>query len=139
MGNNNYNPAPGHLKLVTDPDGKSKGLVLRVIYTAGVGSKTGVTFAGHPGPKSYAKYTRMSLAYDVWFPKGFDFVREGKLPGLWGQLPTSKYFDCGSSYNAVNGSHGPCWSVRALWRSPDITNGTIGLGAAYVYAPPNNV
>ncbi|KAJ3030124.1 UNVERIFIED_CONTAM: hypothetical protein HDU68_010046 [Siphonaria sp. JEL0065] len=89
IGSNDSVPSTTRLSLVADPDGLSKSPVLQVTYGTGVGSSTGVTFPAHPpNPQSYTKFTRMSLSYDVWFPKGFNFVREGKLPGLWGQLPT---------------------------------------------------
>ncbi|KAJ3010861.1 UNVERIFIED_CONTAM: hypothetical protein HDU68_001929 [Siphonaria sp. JEL0065] len=129
-----------HMSLAKNPDKKSKDLVLQVNYTTGVGGKTGAVFDVHPGNPPYTNYTRMSLSYDVWFPKGFNFVKEGKLPGLWGKQDAYHgYFDCGNGYDVVHGSHGPCWSVRGLWRSPTSTKGKTGLGAAYVYAPRRNI
>jgi len=48
-------------------------------------------FAGYP----YTGIKRMVLEYMVYFPPGFKFVIEGKLPGVWGKDATKAEFDCG--------------------------------------------
>jgi hypothetical protein len=58
--------------------------------------------------------TDATLSYDVRFPVGFQFVKGGKLPGMYGGIEPFS----GGSHN-VNG-----WSMRLMWRAN---------GAAEVY------
>lgn len=59
------------------------------------------------------------LEYEVYFPKNFDFVMGGKLPGLHGGN-----LQC-SGYSIVpNGNN--CFSTRLMWRED-------GEGEAYMY------
>ena len=60
-----------------------------------------------------------TLSYEVFFPKGFDFNRGGKLPGL-------------ASDKAISGGNKATndYSVRLMWR-------TKGQGEAYSYVPPS--
>ena len=60
-----------------------------------------------------------SLAYDLQFPAGFQFVKGGKLPGLFGGTVTS-------GLHIPDGTHG--FSTRFMWR-------TNGAGEVYAYLP----
>ncbi|GAA5959460.1 hypothetical protein JCM21900_003763 [Sporobolomyces salmonicolor] len=62
--------------------------------------------------------TNVSLSYSVFFPTGFDFVKGGKLPGLYGG---AKACSGGSSAES-------CFSTRLMFR-------TGGMGELYLYAP----
>ncbi|PWN38889.1 hypothetical protein IE81DRAFT_369511 [Ceraceosorus guamensis] len=79
------------------------------------------------------------LRYTVHVPIGFDFVKGGKLPGLYssvGKLATSSedsapQWDAntdGCSGGSRDGVGASCWSVRAMWRQD-------GKGEAYAYFP----
>ena len=88
--------------------------VLRVSYPKGSASFS-LSRRGRPlgGASFYAPFARagevsaVCLRYQVRFPRGFDFVRGGKLPGLYaGKAP--------SGGEEVTGRNG--WSVRLMWR-----------------------
>jgi hypothetical protein len=64
-------------------------------------------------------YRCASLSYRVRFPKGFDFVKGGKLPGLYGG-------SANSGGRIPNGRDG--FSIRFLWKEG-------GVGAVYAYLP----
>lgn len=71
-----------------DPSKQTKDLVLRVKYPANSRNPE-VTPIGGLGflaePLNITKNEKVvSFQYSVYFPKGFDFVRGGKLPGLYG-------------------------------------------------------
>jgi hypothetical protein len=61
----------------------------------------------------------LHLRYCVRFPVGFDFVKGGKLPGLFGGWVTS-------GQHIPDGTNG--WSTRYMWR-------TAGAGEVYAYLP----
>lgn len=74
--------------VVRDPTHKTKDLVLRVVYPAKsrnpeVSPNGGLGFIANPISISNSAKT-VSFQYSVYFPKGFDFVRGGKMPGLYG-------------------------------------------------------
>jgi hypothetical protein len=60
----------------------------------------------------------VSFSYSVFFPTDFDFVKGGKLPGLYGG---AKACSGGSAAQS-------CWSARLMFR-------TGGMGELYLYAP----
>ncbi|PWN50341.1 hypothetical protein IE53DRAFT_315976 [Violaceomyces palustris] len=62
--------------------------------------------------------TRVTLNYSVLFPLTYDFVKGGKLPGLYG----------GSEGCSGGNSASDCWSSRMMWRGQ-------GLGELYLYLP----
>jgi len=89
---------PGRgLANIIDPEGRTDTGVLQVTYPGGtVGSASGITFYGFPG-FPYDGINEMTLDYSVYFPTGFKFTLEGKLPGLWGDAePGISEFDCSS-------------------------------------------
>ena len=62
--------------------------------------------------------------YQVFFPEKFDFVKSGKLPGLWGGLSTNREESesCSGGIKSTG-----CFSYRLVW----LPNGTTGM---YYYA-----
>ncbi|KAK7093274.1 uncharacterized protein [Littorina saxatilis] len=107
----------GSLGIANDPSGHA-GKVLRVFYAKGsyvrVHTHRGAQFYAHPvDPR-----TSMTLSYDIYFSKGFDFVKGGKLPGLYG-----------GATNCSGGRHSDsCFSARLMWREN-------GDGEVYGYIP----
>jgi hypothetical protein len=106
-----------------DPENRTNTGTIRLTYPAGVGSSSGVSgmysFPGWP----YTNITRMTLSYQLYFPNNFRFVKEGKLPGLWGKDGKKSSFDCGGGNSAVLNN---CFSIRMLWRN------STGAGAACI-------
>ncbi|PVG02630.1 hypothetical protein CPB86DRAFT_531402 [Serendipita vermifera] len=60
----------------------------------------------------------ITLSYSVYFPDAFDFVKGGKLPGLYGG-----HEKCSGGDDAMG-----CFSTRLMWRRG-------GKGELYLYAP----
>ncbi|WWC70161.1 uncharacterized protein I206_104109 [Kwoniella pini CBS 10737] len=69
-------------------------------------------------PIDLTKSLNASLEYSVYFPNDFDFVKGGKLPGLYGG-----HKGC-SGGNAAE----DCFSTRLMWRAG-------GQGELYLYVP----
>lgn len=111
-----------NIEIVSDPDGRAP--VLRVRYPEGSISFSsaddkrplgGASFYA-PMPGSQASEA-LCLQYQVKFPDDFEFVKGGKLPGLYrGEAP--------SGGEKVSGRNG--WSVRLMWRKK-------GQGELYEY------
>ncbi|KAI0758945.1 hypothetical protein C8Q74DRAFT_1319764 [Fomes fomentarius] len=112
---------------VTAPDGKKsmKAHYPKGSYTFTHAIKGGLSFYA-PGPSGVDLTTakEATFSYDVYFPPGFDFVKGGKLPGLYGGDSESGALSC-SGGRRDNG----CFSVRFMWR-------TNGAGELYAYLPP---
>ncbi|OCB91104.1 polysaccharide lyase family 14 protein [Sanghuangporus baumii] len=69
-------------------------------------------------PLPLADTSNVTLEYSVFFPKNFDWVLGGKLPGLYGGHMT-----CSGGDDATQ-----CFSTRLMWRAG-------GAGELYLYAP----
>ncbi|WRT67512.1 uncharacterized protein IL334_004484 [Kwoniella shivajii] len=94
---------------------------LRVTYPAGSmnpgnNPRGGSTFYAHP--VNMRKVHNATLEYSVFFPSDFDFVKGGKLPGLYGG-----HSGCAGGVDARD-----CFSTRMMWREN-------GHGELYLYAP----
>jgi hypothetical protein len=107
-------------QLIDAPDAPS-GQLLRAFYPAGSASR------GTDGPDG-GMQARMrlpgpadvvDLTYQVRFPEGFDFVKGGKLPGLYGGAGNA-------GGDIPDGSDG--FSTRYMWRAD-------GAGEVYAYLP----
>ncbi|PIL33037.1 hypothetical protein GSI_04486 [Ganoderma sinense ZZ0214-1] len=87
--------------------------------------KGGISFYA-AGPKKVDLTTaqEVTLSYSVFFPDGFDFVKGGKLPGLYGGNSDKEATGC-SGGRRDNG----CFSARFMWRRE-------GAGEIYTYLPP---
>ncbi|KAI0773671.1 hypothetical protein C8Q74DRAFT_774072 [Fomes fomentarius] len=113
---------------VTAPDGKKsmKAHYPKGSYTFTHNIKGGLSFYA-PGPSGVDLTTakEATFSYDVYFPPGFDFVKGGKLPGLYGGDSENGALSC-SGGRRDNG----CFSVRFMWR-------TNGAGELYTYLPPD--
>lgn len=86
--------------------------------------KGGLSFYAS-GPESVKLDTAQAamFGYSIYFPKGFDFVKGGKLPGLYGGDSPEEALSCSG------GRHSPdCFSARLMWR-------TDGAGELYLYNP----
>ena len=102
------------------------GGVIKVSYPAGSINPgnahaptggAGFLYAGPPGQRRAR--THACLAYEVKFPRDFDFVRGGKMPGMYGG-------EAPSGGEAV--AEHPGFSLRYMWRGN-------GLGEVYAYLP----
>ncbi|KAI9570784.1 hypothetical protein HD554DRAFT_2018015 [Boletus coccyginus] len=69
-------------------------------------------------PLNLAGARNVTLAYSVFFPADFDWVKGGKLPGLFGG-----HTGCSGGASARD-----CFSTRLMWRPR-------GDGELYLYAP----
>jgi hypothetical protein len=114
-----------NVEVVQDPDGKH-GACLRVTYPEGSASPTVTKTSKAPvgGAQFYADLNMapresLHLRYYVRFAEGFDFVKGGKLPGLFGG-------EVGSGGHIPDGTNG--LSTRCMWR-------TGGDGEVYAYLP----
>ncbi|KAF9036879.1 hypothetical protein BJ165DRAFT_1354279 [Panaeolus papilionaceus] len=76
----------------------------------------GAEFYGSPVDISDA--SSVTFEYSVFFPADFDWVKAGKLPGLYGGHP-----GCSGGNAALD-----CFSTRLMWRKD-------GQGELYLYAP----
>ncbi|KIY48217.1 polysaccharide lyase family 14 protein [Fistulina hepatica ATCC 64428] len=78
--------------------------------------KGGVDFYATPLPLEDAR--NVTLEYSAFFPQDFDWVKAGKLPGLYGG-----HTGCSGGDAALD-----CFSTRLMWRQD-------GHGELYLYAP----
>jgi hypothetical protein len=106
-------------ELVDDPKGSNEK-VLKIRYPegsyAGVPG-TGTGFYVYPFGKD-VQFTVATFEFDLLFPENFDWVKGGKLPGLFGGR--SK---CTGGDDAID-----CYSARFMW-------GINGHGYPYLYIP----
>ncbi|KAG9050800.1 hypothetical protein FS837_002356 [Tulasnella sp. UAMH 9824] len=72
----------------------------------------------YAAPLDISRSNNVSMSYSVFFPKNFDFVLGGKLPGLYGGRPGCSGGDAAED----------CFSTRLMWRKG-------GAGELYLYAP----
>jgi len=84
--------------------------VLTTSYPAGSSSQSaGPPYGGAQIciPSSSGPQPTLALTYSVRFPVGFQFVKGGKLPGIYGGVPPFS-----------GGNHNPNgWSMRLMWRA----------------------
>ena len=111
--------------VVSDPTGRFRS-VLRVRYPKGSASPTVTRSDDAPvgGAQRYllprgVPADALSLRYYVRFPPNFDFVKGGKLPGLYGGTVNN-------GWRIPDGTNG--FSTRYMWRAG-------GAGEVYAYLP----
>ncbi|TFK22696.1 alginate lyase [Coprinopsis marcescibilis] len=112
------------------PDGK---LALKMHYPKGSYKPSaeipgGISFYSH-GPSSF-DFTRAketTFGYSIYFPSGFEWVKGGKLPGLFGGDSKEVAYGCSGGRKDIH-----CWSARLMWR-------TNGQGEIYAYLPPYDI
>lgn len=109
---------------VSEPDLPQRAV--RVPYPAGSVSPSATREYGAPGgglqvflPAVDGPQDAAYLRYWVYFPPDFDFVKGGKLPGMWGGSQVSG----GEEPDGTDG-----FSTRLMWRKD-------GDGEVYLYAP----
>ncbi|KAI9316688.1 hypothetical protein BX666DRAFT_1834234, partial [Dichotomocladium elegans] len=108
--------------------------VMSVLYAAGSYSPSGTKVNdGSLGgaeflalPFGQASYDGALLSYEVAFAENFNWVKGGKLPGIFGGFEPQ---GC-SGGNKADGQS--CFSVRLMWRE-------LGAGEAYAYLPENSI
>ncbi|KAH9918345.1 uncharacterized protein BXZ73DRAFT_92201 [Epithele typhae] len=108
--------------LIPAPPAPNASALLQLFYPAGsinpgTQPQGGADFYASPLPDVRAA-RNVTLAYSVFFPADFDWVRGGKLPGLYGG-----HDGCSGGDAAAD-----CWSTRLMWRAD-------GAGELYLYAP----
>ena len=114
-----------NLDVISDSQGRFEQ-ILRVTYPAGSASPSVSRQEGVPlgGAQFYADLAlpaqhQLRLSYYVRFSENFDFVKGGKLPGLFGG-------EGASGGNIPDGTNG--FSTRLMWRQA-------GNGELYAYLP----
>jgi hypothetical protein len=114
-----------NMSVISEP-GSPFPKFLRVRYPKGSASPAATRKEGAPigGGQFYStegipSYDSLKLSYYVRFARNFDFVKGGKLPGLFGGKITSG----GRIPDGTNG-----FSTRFMWRRG-------GAGEAYLYLP----
>ncbi len=114
-----------NLRVLSEPQGKYTQF-LRTLYPKGSASPAVTRQQGTPvgGGQFYASLgisprDALRLSYAVRFSSNFDFVKGGKLPGLFGGTATSG----GAVPDGTNGV-----STRYMWRAN-------GVGEVYAYLP----
>ncbi|TNY18022.1 hypothetical protein DMC30DRAFT_381187 [Rhodotorula diobovata] len=109
-----------------DDDDNDAEAVLQVEYLGG--TREGEQFSMRV-PDLKARAQTAILSYEVAFDPAFDFVKGGKLPGLYGSTPTAAKGGKKGHGLCAGGKHlATCLSARLMWR-PD------GLGEVYAYVP----
>ncbi|KAI8138117.1 hypothetical protein BJV82DRAFT_632659 [Fennellomyces sp. T-0311] len=110
-------------QIVDDPV-NLKEQVLRVTYPAGSSNPAGSPQGGigfYAQPITLRREAKIVIfEYQVYFPKNFQFVKGGKLPGLYGG-----HEGCSGGADAD-----ACFSTRFMWRRE-------GDGEVYAYLPEN--
>jgi hypothetical protein len=115
---------------VSAPDGKK---AMRAHFPKGSYTFThsplgGLSFYA-PGPKNVdlTEAKEATFGYSVYFPKGFQFNKGGKLPGLYGGNSDEEAVSCSGGRRSTK-----CFSARLMWR-------TEGAGEFYTYLPPYTI
>ncbi|KAJ2913636.1 hypothetical protein MD484_g6778, partial [Candolleomyces efflorescens] len=108
------------------PDGKRaiRAHYPKGSYTFGHQPQGGFSFYA-PGPLSLKNAKEVTFGYSTFFPKGFNFQRGGKLPGLYGGNSESQALGCSGGRR-----DDACFSARLMWREG-------GNGEFYTYFPPS--
>ena len=120
-----------NIAFVSEPNGRFPKF-LRIRYPEGsydsgtalkgLAPMGGVQFTSNFGSMKVPASDSIVLSYSVRFDEEFDFVRGGKLPGLYGGIPRS-------GGQLPTGRDG--YSTRIVWQSK-------GKGALYAYLPTNS-
>ncbi|BGP37717.1 hypothetical protein JCM10449v2_001634 [Rhodotorula kratochvilovae] len=100
---------------------RDSGAALQVAYPAGSRNPSSSPVGGmgfYTSKIDVSQATNVSFSYSVFFEDGFNFVKGGKLPGLYGGKSA-----CSGGSTAEN-----CFSARIMFRQG-------GKGELYLYAP----
>lgn len=124
-----YGGDGANLAFVSDPFASLLDVpdqVLKVEYTKGSYKQSGVAGGGgatfYPSPVELGLARRALLNYQVAFDPEFDWVKGGKLPGMWsGKSPS----DCSGGKKSTDGT---CFSIRLMWRMDGAGEGVFMQG-----------
>ncbi|BGP54683.1 hypothetical protein JCM8202_003190 [Rhodotorula sphaerocarpa] len=110
------------LSFIRDPlDDSDGGTIVQMEYPKGSYSGTDMGGVGNLQLGVFAPgQDRAIMSYEVGFSRGFDFVKGGKLPGLFGGDVDAH---CTGGKNSE-----ACFSLRLMWREQ-------GAGEIYAYIP----
>ncbi|GFZ49702.1 hypothetical protein JCM24511_07104 [Saitozyma sp. JCM 24511] len=113
----------------TAPDGSSALIANFPAGTYGLNSANGQGFSfyteGTHNGVNVEGATEVLFSYSAYFPSGFDFVKGGKMPGLYGGTSLSEAKSCSGGRQT---GRDQCFSARLMWR-------TNGAGEFYNYYP----
>lgn len=116
LGGKPCNPSvKNHAQVKKNPSGSDS--VMNIQFKKGL-------YASQSGGQFYKDVSlgdSAALDYEVYFPKGFQWRKGGKLPGLYGGNK-----QCSGSKVLPNGKN--CFSTRLMWREN-------GVGEVYMYLP----
>ena len=85
------------------------------------GSHAGMNF--HASPRGAFPAETVTMGYEVFFPKDFDFKNSGKLPGMWMGAPGAS----GGDWKSNGGSARIMWRLKDGQKTPELV--------AYLYIP----
>ncbi|KAF8643582.1 hypothetical protein AX16_008970 [Volvariella volvacea WC 439] len=100
------------------PTGGAQFYANPFLHTASSPSSSSSPFTSTTAEGGIEIAKNVSFEYSVFFPRDFDWVKGGKLPGLYGG-----HEGCSGGDSAES-----CWSTRMMWRAG-------GEGELYLYAP----
>ena len=103
----------------------SPGSILQLSYPAGSVDPKHLPLGGaefYATPLDISDALNVTLEYCVFFPVGFNWVRGGKLPGLYGG-----HTECSGGNDALQ-----CFSTRLMWRAN-------GAGELYLVSYISNI
>ena len=110
----------------TAPDGQS---ALVATYPSGTFQLSGSGYSfyteGQHSSVLVSGAKEVLFSYSVYFPTGFQFVKGGKMPGLYGGTSLSQAKSCSGGRQD---DRDQCFSARLMWR-------TDGAGEFYNYYP----
>jgi hypothetical protein len=113
----------------TAPDGSSALIANFPAGTFGLNSANGQGFSfyteGTHNGVNVEGASEVLFSYSAYFPSGFDFVKGGKMPGLYGGTSLSEAKSCSGGRQT---DRDQCFSARLMWR-------TNGAGEFYNYYP----
>ncbi|TFK19740.1 hypothetical protein FA15DRAFT_723298 [Coprinopsis marcescibilis] len=93
-------------------------------YRLGADPRGGISFyTSGPTSFDFTSAKEATFAYAVFFPSDFDFVKGGKLPGLYGGNSDDEAYTCSGGSRST-----ACFSTRLMWRRN-------GQGEIYAYFP----
>ncbi|KNC78156.1 hypothetical protein SARC_09400 [Sphaeroforma arctica JP610] len=111
---------PANNRVVPNPEAAGEN-VMEILYQGGKYGTDKNHGAGFYTEQLQGQESEAAvLEYQVYFPRGFDFVLGGKLPGLYGGGKTC------SGLRPADGEN--CFSSRLMWREN-------GMGESYMYIP----
>lgn len=113
----------------TAPDGSDALVANFPAGTVKFSSSTGAGFSfyteGNHNGVDVTGAKEVIFSYSVYFESGFDFVKGGKMPGLYGGTSLSAAKSCSGGRQD---NRDECFSTRLMWR-------TNGMGEIYNYLP----